>query len=142
MSDVPNTQRALWAALLIMLVAPFLAGMLHATMALAAPLLSAVTGPQPAAAPLAGEPLGVAVARTYVWAAMPSALSIAALLPMILKRGTFGWIEAGAVGVVAFAAANVLAPLPVGAATPATAFAFGVILIAVRQLLVGRILRV
>lgn len=79
--------------------------------------------------------------NAYVWAVIPSAMAAIGLVPLVLRRGAFGWVEAGAMGVVGFAAAQALVPLPLGQFGPIAAFAFGLVMVAVRLVLAGRILR-
>lgn len=133
---ISNAQRALWALLLILLVAPFFAALVAVTSLLVGALLGVTAG-----SPLVAAPLGVSALNTYVWAVIPSALTAIGLVPLVLKRGAFGWVEAGAMGVVGFAAAQVLVPLPLGQFGSIAAFAFGLVMVAVRLLLVGKILR-
>lgn len=139
MSEVTNRQRALWAALMILLVTPFLAGLAVAGALIAAPVVGAA-----ARADAFGEPVGVTILRAYVWSAAPSALAVAGLTPMVLRRGTFGVVEAGAAGLVGFAAAHALFPWPTSAlatgATPVAACVFGLLLIVVRRIMAGRII--
>lgn len=131
-SQTPNTQRALWTFLMIMLVAPFFAGL--ATVA--AYLFGRLAG----LGAVPTDPLGLLALKAYVWAAIPAALAAAGLVVLVLRRGTFGWVEAGAAGVIGFALAHAAAPLPLGSFAPYAAFGFGVVMIAVRHILAGRIL--
>lgn len=133
---ISNAQRALWALLLILLVAPFFAALVAVISLLVGPLLGVTAG-----RPSVVAPLGVSALNAYVWAVIPSAMAAIGLVPLVLRRGAFGWVEAGAMGVVGFAAAQALVPLPLGQFGPIAAFAFGLVMVAVRLVLAGRILR-
>lgn len=134
---VGNGQRAFWTFLFYTLCGPFFAALSYAAFAILAPPLNLGTL-LPATAP----PLGEAVAAIFVWSALPAALTAIAIIPMVLKRGTFSWVIAASGGVLAFAAATVVAPIEHNGALPALAFMAGLISMAVRQVLIAaKILR-
>lgn len=128
--DVGNGQRALWTFLFYTLLGPFLAAVLYA-------LATVLAGPLKLAAllPEGLPPLGEGVASVFVWSALPAALAALGLVPMVLRRGRFGWIEAAAAGVLAFAAANVVAPFQSQGALPFLAFVAGLVSLGVRHVL-------
>lgn len=131
-SEIGNGQRAFWTFLFYTLCGPFFAALAFAAFAiLAAPLNLA------ALLPPGLPPLGEAVAAIFVWSALPAALAALAIVPMVLKRGTFGWMIAASAGVIAFAAAMTLAPIPHQDALPALAFAAGLVSLAVRLVLLA-----
>lgn len=122
-----NGQRALWTFLFYALCGPFFAALAYALVVVLAPPLKLE-----ALLPTSLPPLGEAVAGVFVWSAIPAALAALGLVPMVLRRGTFGWIEAAAAGVIAFAAANAVAPFEHNGALPALAFLAGLTSLAVR----------
>ncbi|MBA4174799.1 MAG: hypothetical protein C0511_19635, partial [Hyphomicrobium sp.] len=63
MGGISNAQRALWALLLILLVAPFFAALVAVTSLLVGALLGVTAG-----SPLVAAPLGVSALNAYVWA--------------------------------------------------------------------------
>lgn len=129
---IGNGQRALWTFLFFTLCGPFFAALAYAAaVILASPLKLGALLPETL------PPLGEAVAGVFVWAALPAALAAIGLLPMVLKRGTFGWVMAAAAGVVGFAAAAALAPFGHQDALPVLAFAAGLIALAVRFVLLA-----
>jgi hypothetical protein len=130
--EVSNGQRAFWTFLFYTLCGPFFAALAFACVALlAAPLkLEALLPPDL-------PPLGETVIAIFVWAALPAALAAIGLLPMVLRRGTFGWIEAAAAGVIAFAAGAALMPFDARGALPALAFAAGLVSLGVRHVLLA-----
>lgn len=132
-----NGQRAFFTFLFYTLCGPFFAALAYAAAIVLAPPLR-LGALLPAGLP----PLGPAVTSVFVWSALPAALAAVMLVPMVLRRGTFGWIEAAAVGVIAFAAAAVLAPFQNFGALTVLAFVAGLVSLAVRQtLLIANILR-
>lgn len=133
MQQVSNAQRALWSFLLIMLVAPFLAALAVAAVMIVGAGAGMVRAP-------ASVPVGELALRTYVWSAIPAALAALGLVPLVLRAGTFGSVEAGIAGVLAFAVAHAVAPFPIAVPGALAAFGFGLAMIAVRHLLSGRIL--
>ena len=105
-ASIPPWQRALWTVLGFTLLGPFLAALVVAAILILAPALRL--------APLLPEGLpgvGAAALATFVWSAIPAALTAFALLPSVLKRGSASALMTAAAGVVAFAAANALAPV-------------------------------
>lgn len=126
-----HRQRAVWTFLLYTLVAPFFGALVVAAMLIVAPLMGLKS-------PLAGDaPLGVAAAAAFVWSAVPAAAAGLMLVPVMLKRGTFGWIEAAGTGVVAFAAASALFPFAHGGLLPYLAFLAGLVSLALRAVLIA-----
>jgi hypothetical protein len=131
-SRIGNGQRAFWTFLFYTLCGPFFAALGYAAFALLAPPLR-LGALLPAGLP----PLGEAVAGVFVWSALPAALAALGVVPLVLKRGTFGWVIAAAAGVIAFAAATAIAPFPHQNALPALAFTAGLVSLAVRQVLLS-----
>ena len=131
MSDsVGNGQRTLWMFLFYTLVGPFFGALAVAVGMIVAPLLG-LSATLPAGLP----PLGVAVILAYVWCAVPSALAAVGLAPLVLRRGRFGMVEAAAAGVVAFAAAAQLFPIPHEGSLTWLAFLAGLVSVALRTVL-------
>lgn len=129
-------QRALWTFLFFTLVAPFFGALVAV---IGSPLLMwANAGPFMAAdhppfdwanvlsdgtlMPLLAE-IGI---RSYVWCALPAALTALTLLPHILRKGTAGWLEAAVGGALCFAAASVVLALPHGGLLVYSCFAAAV----------------
>lgn len=127
-----NGQRAFWTFLFYTLCGPFFAALTYAGIVILAPPLK-LGALLPAGLP----PLGPAVASVFVWSALPAALAAIAVIPMVLRRGTFGWVVAAAAGVIAFAAATVIAPLEHRDALPAMAFLAGLVSLGVRAVLLA-----
>jgi hypothetical protein len=131
-NEIGNGQRALWTFLFFTLCGPFFAALTYAiAILLAAPLGLGSLLPQGL------PPLPEAVMGVFVWSALPAALAAVILLPIVWRRGTFGWVEAAAAGVVAFAAAAVLAPFQNFGGLSVLAFLAGLIAIAVRHVLLA-----
>lgn len=131
-SGASNGARALWTFLFYTLCGPFLAALIYAAAIVLAPPLK--LGPLlPAGLPALGE----ATVGVFVWSALPAALAALILVPMVLRRGTFGWIEAAAAGVIAFAAATVLAPFQNYGGLSVLAFLAGVVALLVRYVLLA-----
>lgn len=128
--QVSNGQRAFWTFLFYTLCGPFFAALVYALAVLLAPPLK-LGALLPADLP----PIGEAVAGVFVWAAIPAALAAIGLIPMVLRRGHFGWIEAAAAGVIAFAAAAALMPFDARGSLPVLAFTAGLVSLAVRHVL-------
>jgi hypothetical protein len=130
--DIDNRQRALWTVLLIALIAPFFAAVIGIVLALLVPALG-VPAPYFAgtAAPLVGP-------QAFLWAAMPALVAAVALLPFVLQSGTFPWLYAAVAGVVGFGAGAIITPFEAGALRPLLAGIAGLILVAVRSLLISR----
>lgn len=98
--DEPSHRsRAMWVFLGYMLVGPFFAGLAVVVMLALAPLLG-----MQAWLPADTPPVGVAGVTAFVWAALPSAVAAAIIMPRVLRVGRFGWIEAGIAGVIGFSA--------------------------------------
>jgi hypothetical protein len=135
--EVGNGQRAFWTFLFYTLCGPFFAALAYAGANILAPPLK-LGALLPAGLP----PLGEGVAGVFVWAALPAAMAAIGLVPMVWRRGRFGWIEAAAAGVIAFAAASALAPFEAHGALPVLAFTAGLVSLMVRHvLLAANILR-
>lgn len=130
--EASNGQRAFWTFLFYTLCGPFFAALTYAIVVLLAPPLKLG-----ALLPDGLPPLGETVAGVFVWSALPSALAAFGLIPMVLRRGRFGWIEAATAGVIAFAAAAALAPFDARGALPALAFMAGLVSLAVRHVLLS-----
>jgi hypothetical protein len=130
--DIGNGQRAFWTFLFYTLCGPFFAALAYAAIAILAPPLK-LGALLPASLP----PLGEAVLSVFVWGALPAALAAIGLAPMVLRRGTFGWVVAAAAGVIAFAAATTIAPFESHDALPAMAFLAGLVSMAVRAVLLA-----
>lgn len=132
-----NGQRAIWTFLIYTLCGPFLAALGLLIAIGLAPIFKLQ-----ALLPVGLPPLGEAVSGVFIWSALPAAFAAIMLVPMVWRRGTFGWIEAAAAGVIAFAAATVVAPFDSGESVSALAFLAGLISLLVRMgLLAGSILR-
>ena len=127
-----NAQRALWTLLIYSLVGPFFA-------ALAVVVLLAVASAFGLADLIAGDlpPIGQAAIATFVWAAVPAALTAIVLSAVTLRSGGFGWILAAATAVIAFAIAALLFPFGLEDARPYLAFLAGLVAIAVREVLIS-----
>lgn len=135
--DVSHGQRALWTFLGFTLVGPFFAGLATAAALLLAPPLGLG-----ALLPDNLPPVGVAAASVFVWAAVPSALAAIGILPIVFKTGTFGALTAAVAGVVAFALATLVVPIPFQEGLPVFAFAAGLVAMLVRfAVLAGGIIR-
>ncbi|MDO9384413.1 MAG: hypothetical protein Q7T86_16295 [Hyphomicrobiaceae bacterium] len=130
--EISNGQRAFWTFLFYTLCGPFFAALAYAAVIILAPPLK-LGALLPAGAP----PLGEAVASVFVWAALPAALTALGVMPMVFRRGTFGWIVAAAAGVIAFAAATAIAPIQHEVTLAVLAFGAGLISLAVRHMLLA-----
>jgi uncharacterized membrane protein YeaQ/YmgE (transglycosylase-associated protein family) len=130
MDGMGNAHRAFWMFLFYTLIGPFFGAFVVALALVIGP--AAGLGPHP---PSPAPPIGLAVLSAYVWSAIPSALAAVILLPMVLRRGRFGWLEAAIAGVVGFAAAGQLFPIPNQNLLPYFAMLAGVVSIAARAVL-------
>lgn len=130
-------QRALWTFLYFTLVAPILAAIIAA---IATPLLIWANLPPFTAGdhtpydwsnlPSGGTLmpfLGQMAVRTYIWCAIPAALTAVTLIPHILRKGTVGWLEAVVGGALCFAAASVVLGLQHGGALVYMCFASAIV---------------
>lgn len=131
MTNVTNAQRALWMVLITSLAAPFFASLVNVALTLASPLFDFVLPPR------AGKSLGEVAIGAYAWGALPSTVGALGLVPYVLQSGTYGWLQAAVAGVIAFAAAHVVWPVPAGAAMPFLAFLAGLVAIGMRAMLVS-----
>ncbi|MEZ5844013.1 MAG: hypothetical protein R3D27_09785 [Hyphomicrobiaceae bacterium] len=130
MQDISNSQRALWTFLMFTLAGPFLGALAVAGALILAPVFKLA-----ALLPPSLPPVGASTVTSFVWSAIPATLAAIALVPMVLRRGTFGWVAAAAAGVVAVAAASVIFPL----AHPELRFVLmvlaGIVAVGLRQIL-------
>ncbi len=129
MQDISNGQRALWTFLLFTLVGPFFAALAVAAALMLAPVFKL--------APLlpANLAVGPAAVTSFIWSAIPATLAAIAVVPMVLRRGTFGWIVAAGAGVVALAAASVLFPIAYPELRTALMVLAGVVAVGLRHML-------
>lgn len=137
-SDEPgNLSRAMWVFLGYMLVGPFFAGLAVAIALVGAPLIG-MGGWLPDPLP----EVGPAAIAAFIWAALPSALAAAVVLPRVIRIGWFGWIEAAIGGVVGFAAVAVLTGSPDRAMLPGLSFVAGLVSVCVwKALEAGGVIR-
>jgi hypothetical protein len=125
-----HAQRALWTFLFYALVAPFFAALAVVAVAMLAGVVG--LGNLLPGAP----PLGAIGLSAFIWSAVPATLTALALVPMVLRQGGFGWIIAAVAGVLAFAVAMALFPLPeLVDARPYLAFLAGLVAVGVREIL-------
>lgn len=126
-----NMQRALWTFLIFALVAPFFAALAIAAVVILAPLLG-LEDLLPPGLP----PLGMVALSTFVWGIVPAVLAGIALAVIVLRQGSVGWIAAAAIGVVAFAIAAIIFPVPeLAHLRPYLAFLAGLVAVALREML-------
>lgn len=125
-----HMQRALWTFLIYALVGPFFAGLAVAIIVALAPVFG-LGRLLPDGVPA----LGLAAIGTFVWSILPAVLSGLALAVVTARKGTFSWIAAAAVGILAFTVAILVFPTGFEAARPYLAFLAGIVAIAVRQVL-------
>lgn len=130
MNAISNLQRALWTFLMLTLVGPFFGALAVAAALILAPVLK-LEGLLPAGLP----PVGPAAVTVFLWSAIPATLAALALVPMVLRRGTFGWIVAAGAGVVALAAASVLFPIAYPELRTALMVLAGVVAVGLRHML-------
>jgi hypothetical protein len=127
-----NAQRALWTFLFYALVVPFFVALAVVALVLLAGAFG-LGDLLPAGRPA----LGAIALSAFIWSAVPAILTALALVPIVLRQGGFGWIIAAVAGVLAFAVAAALFPLPVLVdARPYLSFLAGLVAIAVREILV------
>lgn len=120
--------RAMWVFLGYMLVGPFFAGLAVAGALIIGPLVGMEAWlPDPIPVP------GPTAISAYVWAAVPSALAAIVVLPRVIKHGRFGWIEAAAAGVVAYAATSVMTGVPARELLPGLSFVAGLVSVLVQK---------
>jgi hypothetical protein len=109
-SNGTNGERALWAFLMITLVAPFVA----ALVIFLASVVSGAIGRGPAsllALDRAGQ-FGWAAQKameTYIWSALPAGVCGAVLAGIVYTRGTAHWLVGASLGAVAVSVMAVLA---------------------------------
>ena len=128
---ITNAQRALWTFLIYALVGPFLAA-LGVVIAVALAWAFNISSVLPVEVPSIGH-AGLA---TFVWSALPAALTALILAGVVWRTGSFNWLVAVVVAVIAFAIASVLLPLGLDQARPYLAFLAGVVAALVRQVLI------
>ena len=131
-AEIGNGQRAFWTFLFFTLCGPFFAALAYAAVMILAPPLKLG-----ALLPVGSPPLGEAVASVFVWSALPAALAALGVMPMVFRRGAFGWVVAAAAGVIAFAAATAIAPIQHEVTLAVLAFFAGLIALAVRYVLLA-----
>lgn len=135
MDEISNTQRALWMVLITSLAAPFFAALIAVALALASPFLDFALPPRAEAS------LGEVALETFSWSAMPATIGALGLVPYVLDKGTYSWLQAAVAGVVAFGVCTLIAPIGAGPAMPFLAFQSGLIAVALRAILIeGRVL--
>jgi hypothetical protein len=126
-----NMQRALWTFLIFALVAPFFAALAIAAVVILAPLLG-LGDLLPPGLP----PLGMVALSAFVWGIVPAVLAGIALAVIVLRQGSVGWIAAAAIGVVAFAIAAIIFPVPeLAHLRPYLAFLAGLVAVVLREML-------
>jgi hypothetical protein len=126
-----NMQRALWTFLIFALVAPFFAALAIAAVVILAPLLG-LGDLLPPGLP----PLGIVALSAFVWGIVPAVLAGIALAVIVLRQGSVGWIAAAAIGVVAFAIAAIIFPVPeLAHLRPYLAFLAGLVAVVLREML-------
>jgi hypothetical protein len=126
-----NAQRALWTFLSYSLIAPFLGALTIVAIVIFAGAFG-LGDLLPANLP----PVGTIALSAFVWSAMPATLTGIALAAVVVSRGGFNWIIAGAVGVLAFAVAAALFPLSgLEPLRPYFAFLAGLVAAALREML-------
>lgn len=130
--DIGHGQRALWMVLITTIAGPFF-GMLIGG------LLAVITAALPGLFPyFDGIAMGPAAVGAFLWSAVPSIVASVGLVPYVLQSGTYGWLHAAVAGVVGFAAGMFVAPFASGGLAPVLAFAAGLIMILLRQLLIAK----
>ncbi|MEM1371357.1 MAG: hypothetical protein AAGG72_03905 [Pseudomonadota bacterium] len=132
MSQVSNSQRALWTGLGLMLIGPFLA----ALGVVAAVGLAPVFQLEPLLPP-GLPPAGFAGITVFVWAAIPSAIATAILVPVVLRQGTFSNLWAAVAGVTGFFLSILFMEMPFRQHVPALAFLAAFAAIGVRYALLS-----
>ena len=136
-AEPSKAQRALWTFLLFTLVAPFIAAILAAgytPLAIWANMAPYTAGDHAAYdvsnLPDAGGLIEVCIQsalRTFVWAPIAAAVAGLGMAAVLLSRGEVGWAIAGAIGVVGFFVANIIAPFGAGELLPAFALVAGLV---------------
>jgi hypothetical protein len=128
---VTNAQRALWTFLIYALVAPFLGALVISIILLLAFVFRVVD-----LLPDDVTPSGTAAIASFVWAVVPAMLTGIVLAALVWQKGSFGWVVAAAVAVIAFTIASVLIPFGLEDARPSLAVIAGLVAVAVRDVLV------
>jgi hypothetical protein len=128
---VSNSQRALWTFLIYTLVGPFFGALALVIIIALAPVFG-LAGLLPASTP----PIGEAGLAAFVWSTLPALLTALILGGVVWRTGSFTWLAAAAVAVIAFAVTAMLLPLALHDARPYLAFLAGLVSFAVRQVLV------
>lgn len=135
MNELSNAQRALWTFLFYTLVGPFIAALMLVLLMLIAASAGLAPGPEGVAPAGVISRAGEVGLFTYVWAALPAGLAVLGLLPFVFRSGTFGWIPAAIAGVLAFAVAAVLFPVPLPDLMSPLAFFAGIVSMVCRWVL-------
>jgi len=135
-NKISNSVRALWMVLITSLAAPFFVGLIVVALQFMRPASDFLLPPRP------GEAIGDVGIDAFVWGALPATVAALGLTPFVLQHGTYTWLQAAVVGVLAFMAAVIIFPFPAGSAMPFLAFLAGLVAIGMRALLIaGGILR-
>lgn len=125
-----NIQRAFWTFLIYALVGPFFAGLAVAIIVGVGPMLGLA-----ALFPDGVPSLGVAALDTFAWSILPALLCGLGLAVVTARYGTFSWVTAAAVAVIAFTIAVLVFPTGLEDARPYLAFLAGLVGVGVRQVL-------
>ncbi|MGH1418737.1 MAG: hypothetical protein ACRBCJ_07750 [Hyphomicrobiaceae bacterium] len=136
--DISNGQRAFWAFLGFTLVGPFFAALAILIILVLAPILKLDP-----LIPTTDLPLGAIAMRSFIWSAVPAALTALAMVPFLLREGRFAPSYVAMAAVVAFTIAHILFPvdIPQNLLT-ALAVLAGLVAIAVRYAMdLGGLLR-
>ncbi len=102
---VSNSQRALWTFLIYALVGPF-----FAALALVILIASAWIFGLSSLLPVEVTSLGQAGLAAFVWSIVPALLTALVLAAVVWRTGSFTWLVAVVVAVLAFAIAAMLLP--------------------------------
>lgn len=137
MQGVGKLQRALWTFLLFTLVGPFFGALALVVLVPFAALAGLLPGVQGVGLEVFLPLLAEWAFSAYIWGAMPAALAALALMPAVIRGGTFGPLAAAAAGVAAFAAAAAVLDVPDPDLLPYLAFLAGLVAVACRAVLIG-----
>jgi hypothetical protein len=131
MKDASNAQRALWMVLITSLAAPLFASLVIVAVSLAGPVANYVLPPRGALS------LGDVAMSTFAWAALPATVAALGLVPFVLQRGSYSWLQAAVAGVLGFAAGAIIFPLASGGVPSVLAFLAGLLAVGMRAMLVS-----
>ncbi|MEQ1698058.1 MAG: hypothetical protein ABL901_19685 [Hyphomicrobiaceae bacterium] len=109
-SNGTNGERALWAFLMITLVAPFLAALVIFLVSVIAGLIG--RGPPSLLALDRAGQLGWAAQKaleTYIWSALPAGICGAGMAWIVYTRGTAHWLVGASLGAIVVSVMAVLA---------------------------------